>query len=142
MPPPTPAPATPPGGRPGLVERARALSGLCARNAEESERGRRLAPEVVDALADADLFAMLVPRSLGGGEASPAEMVAAISELARGDGSAGWCTAVAATSGALAAYLPEAHARDVYGSGARCWGGAFAPKGRAVHEGDTLRVSG
>lgn len=140
--PPNAAHATPPGGRPDLAERARALSDLCARNAEESERGRRLAPEVVDALAGAGLFAMLVPRSAGGAEATPAEMVDAIAELARGDGSAGWCTAVAATSGALAAYLPEAHAREVYGSGARCWGGVFAPKGRAVHEGDTLRISG
>ena len=54
----------------------------------------------------------------------------------------GWRADVACTSGALAAYLPEEHAREVYGSGARCWGGVFAPKGRAAVDGDVLRVTG
>ncbi len=113
-----------------------------ARHAERSERERRLAPEVVEALAGAGLFRMLVPESLGGGEVSPAQMVDAIATVARGDGAAGWCVAVACTSGALAAYLPEGPAREVYGGGARCWGGVFAPKGRAGEEGDSLRVTG
>jgi alkylation response protein AidB-like acyl-CoA dehydrogenase len=139
---PSAAVGAPFGGGPELVERARALRAVAARHAEPSERERRLAPEVVDALADAGLLSMLVPRSLGGGEASPAELVGAIAEIARGDGSAGWCTAIAATSGALAAYLPEPHAHEVYGPGARCWGGVFAPRGRAVRDGDALRVSG
>ena len=30
----------------------------------------------------------------------------------------------------------------MYGGGARCWGGVFAPKGRAGEEGDSLRVTG
>ena len=115
---------------------------IAARHAERGERERRLAPEVVDALADGGLFRMLVPRSLGGGEVAPAEMVDSIAAVARGDGSAAWCVAVACTSGALAAYLPDEHAREVYGGSARCWGGVFAPKGRAVSEGAALRVTG
>ncbi len=112
------------------------------RNAERSERERRLAPEVVDALTGAGLFRMLVPRAYGGGEADPSEMVHSIATLARADGAAGWCVAVGCTSGVVAAYLPEDHAREVYGPEARCWGGVFAPKGRAVADGDMLRVSG
>jgi indole-3-acetate monooxygenase len=113
-----------------------------ANHAERSESERRLAPEVVDALAGAGLFRMLVPRAYGGGEADPAEMVHSIATVARGDGAAGWCVAVACTSGVLAAYLPEEHAREVYGPDARCWGGVFAPKGRATVVGDSLRVTG
>jgi alkylation response protein AidB-like acyl-CoA dehydrogenase len=97
---------------------------------------------VVDALHEAGLFRMLVPRSLGGGEATPAEMVESIAALARGDGAAAWCVAVACTSGALGAYLPEDHAREVYGAPARCWGGVFAPKGRAVAGHGALTVTG
>ena len=115
---------------------------IAAGHADRSERDRRLAPEVVDALAEAGLFRMLVPRTLGGGEVAPAEMVDSISTLARGDGASAWCVAVACTSGALAAYLADEHAREVYGGAARCWGGVFAPKGRAVAEGATLRVTG
>ena len=96
----------------------------------------------MDAVAGAGLFSMLVPRSLGGGEVEPAEMVESIAALARGDGAAAWCVAVACTSGALAAYLPEEHAREVYGGPARCWGGVFAPNGRAVARGGALTVTG
>jgi alkylation response protein AidB-like acyl-CoA dehydrogenase len=128
------------GGEP--QQRARALSALCARYAAESDGARRLAPEVVDAFVDAGTFRMLVPRSLGGGEVAPAELVDTLAELARGDAAAAWCAAVAATSGAVGAYLSPPHAREVYGPGARCWGGVFAPMGRAVRDGDVLRVTG
>ena len=113
-----------------------------ARHAEASERDRRLAPEVVEALSRAGLFRMLVPGAYGGGEVEPAAMVESIAAVGRGDGAAAWCVAVACTSGALGAYLPEEHAREVFGPEARCWGGVFAPKGRAVAEGDSLRVTG
>ena len=115
---------------------------MAARHSDRGERDGRLAPEVVDSLAKAGLFRMLVPRSVGGGEVAPAEMVDSIAAVACGDGAAAWCLAVACTSGALAAYLPEEHAREVYGAPARCWGGVFAPKGRAVVDGESLRVTG
>ena len=83
-----------------------------------------------------------MPRSLGGGEVAPDELVAVMEELGRADGAAAWCVAVAATSGALAAYLPESAARDVYGDPDGCVGGVFAPKGRAVAEPGGYRVTG
>ncbi|CAN5465093.1 acyl-CoA dehydrogenase family protein [soil metagenome] len=79
---------------------------------------------------------MLVPAGVGGGEAEPAELVAAVSELARGDGSAGWCLAVAATSGMLAAYVPREAAQEVYGGEGSIAGGVFAPMGRAQPQGE------
>ena len=124
------------------IEDARALAPLARELAAQGEHDRRLAPELVDALASAGMFRLLVPRSLGGGEVPPADLVDCVAELAQGDGAAAWCVAVAATSGALGAYLPADAAGEVYGETARCWGGVFAPKGRAVAEGDGLRVSG
>ncbi len=57
---------------------------------------------------------MLVPASLGGGERSPAEMVAALSAVAQGDGSTAWCAMVAATSGPrLCLRRPGLRARGV-----------------------------
>ena len=124
------------------LEAARAVAPLAAERAGQSERDRRLVPEVVAALREAGLFRLCVPRSLGGAEASPAELVAAMEELGGADGSTSWCVAVAATSGALAAYLPEADARDVYGEPTGCVGGVFAPKGRAVAVPGGYRVTG
>ena len=50
----------------------------------------------------------------------------------RADASAGWCLAVTATSGLVAAYLDEDAAREVYGTAGVAVGGVFAPRGRAV----------
>ena len=83
--------------------------------APEAESGRRLPAELVASISDAGLFRMLVPADVGGGEAEPAQLVDAISELARGDGSAGWCLAVAATSGMLGAYVPREAAQEIFG---------------------------
>lgn len=122
---------------------ARLVTPLARSLAARCDRDRRLAPELVQALRKSGLFRMLVPASLGGGEATPWQMVTAVEELARGDAAAGWCVSVASTSGVLAAYLDDQHAREVFGEPMSCAGGVFAPKGRAtpVRPG-ALEVSG
>jgi alkylation response protein AidB-like acyl-CoA dehydrogenase len=121
---------------------ARRLAAQAREAAAQAERDRRLPADLVEAIAAAGLFRMLVPAELAGGEVTPAQMVGAVEALAYGDGAAGWCLAVAATSGMLAAYLPGEHAREVYGDPGSVAGGVFAPKGRAVAGPDGLRASG
>ena len=53
-----------------LVERARALAPLIAREADEIERTRRLTPAVTQALIENGLYRALLPQSLGGAEAA------------------------------------------------------------------------
>ncbi len=108
-------------------------------------RGRARAPATCGALgeiAEAGLYRLCVPASLGGGEAEPAELLGAVEALAEGDAAAGWCVAVCATAGMLGAYLAPDQARAIYGDAAGVVGGVFAPSGRAVAEGDVLEVSG
>ncbi len=98
---------------------------------------------MADGLRASGLLRMLVPASLGGGEVTPERMVAEVEELARADGSAGWCLAVAATSGVLAAFMEPEPAREVFGPERGWVAGVFAPKGRAVPTGDgDLTVTG
>ena len=49
----------------GLVERARALGPLITREADETERTRRLTPAVTAALVENGLYRALLPQSLG-----------------------------------------------------------------------------
>ena len=125
-----------------FADAARALAPRAAELADETESGRRLPADLVEGISAAGLFRMLVPADAGGGEAEPAELVASVAELARGDGSAGWCLAVAATSGMLGAYLPLEAAREIYGDEASVAGGVFAPMGRARAEDGGYTVSG
>jgi len=118
-----------------LVPRVRAA-------ADEIEAARRVPLALVHAMAAAGVFRLCVPRALGGGEAHPSAFVDAIATIASGDGSAGWCAMIGASSGVVAAYLHDAVAREIYADPGAVTGGVFHPRGTAVVEGVGYRVTG
>ena len=127
---------------PSPVARARHFAQLIAAEADEIERGRRLTEPVVEELHRARLFRMLYPRSVGGDEVEPAVYIDAVGELARADGSAGWCVSIANRIGLFAPYLDLEAARAVFGDPrATCaWGPPNDCRGIAVPGG--YRVTG
>jgi alkylation response protein AidB-like acyl-CoA dehydrogenase len=97
------------------IERAESLAPLLERMAPQMERAHQLAPEVVAALHEAELYRLLLPRTLGGAELPPAEFVQAIEAVAKADASTAWCLAQAGGCAMSGAYLPPAVAREVFG---------------------------
>jgi alkylation response protein AidB-like acyl-CoA dehydrogenase len=77
-----------------VIARATALVPLIREHAEESSQERRVVPEVVDALEEAGLFKLLVPRRLGGLETNLRTMMECVAEVGRGDGSTAWTVAL------------------------------------------------
>ena len=73
------------------VANARALAPVIAAAALRIEATRELPPDLVDALHEARLWRMLLPRSYGGDEVSPVDYVQAIEEIAKADASTAWC---------------------------------------------------
>jgi alkylation response protein AidB-like acyl-CoA dehydrogenase len=124
------------------LARARSLAALVAAEADAIEEARRLSAPVLAALHEARLFRMLYPRSVGGDEIEPGEYVLAVGELARADGSVGWCVSIANSTGLFAPYLGPAAAREVFGPPhAVCaWGPPNDCRGVAVPGG--YRVTG
>src|SRR5690242_20545804 len=53
------------------LERARELKPMLAAASDETERGREVTPEVVEAMKERGIFRMLLPRSIGGAELDP-----------------------------------------------------------------------
>ena len=127
---------------PSPVARARDLARLIAAEADAIERGRRLTEPVVEELHRARLFRMFYPRSVGGDEVEPAVYIDAVGELARADGSVGWCVSIANSTGLFAPYLEPEAARTVFGPPrATCaWGPPNDCRGIAVPGG--YRVTG
>lgn len=117
------------------------LQAVAAEHAAQGAAERRLAEPVVDALRDAGLFRALVPAALGGLELEPQAFLDAVRDLAEGDAAAAWIVAVCGTGGMLSAYLQTDAAREIYGDG-QIAAGVFAPRGRAVPDGDDLVVTG
>ncbi|MDQ1404132.1 MAG: indole-3-acetate monooxygenase [Actinomycetota bacterium] len=127
---------------PSPAAAARAIAPRARDLALEGEAARRLPIEVAEAMVNAGLPRLAVPKSVGGAEAAPAEIVEAIEALAIGDGAAGWCLMIAVTTGLLGGYLPPAEAQQVFGDERAVVGGVVAPRGTAVVSGDDVVVSG
>jgi alkylation response protein AidB-like acyl-CoA dehydrogenase len=126
-----------------VVQAAQALTGVAASAARDSEQRRRLPGELVAAMVDAGVYRLLVPEAVGGLESHPAVLAEVVEALARGDGAAGWCAAIGATSGLVGGYLQEEAAREVYADPRVVSGGVFAPKGRSEPQGHYgFRVDG
>lgn len=124
------------------IARARSAGERIAPLAARIEAERRLPREAVDALVGAGVFKLLVPKAYGGAEAGPATALSVIEEVARADGSAGWCTMIGATSALMSVYLDDDVAREVYGPDDAITCGVFAPMGRASTVEGGYRVSG
>jgi alkylation response protein AidB-like acyl-CoA dehydrogenase len=124
------------------LTRARDLAETIATAADEIEPLRRLPKALVDRLHEARLFRMLYPHSVGGDEVEPGLYVLAVEELARADGSVGWCVSIANSTGLFAPYLSLDAARRVFGDPrATCaWGPPNDCQGVAVPGG--YRITG
>jgi alkylation response protein AidB-like acyl-CoA dehydrogenase len=99
-----------------LIERARALVPLLEAAAPRIEAERALTEDVLEALHDAGLFRMLLPRSCGGFEIDPATFMQVIEAVARGDASTAWCVSQASGVSMAAAYLKPDIAREIFGN--------------------------
>ncbi|MGH7037492.1 MAG: acyl-CoA dehydrogenase family protein [Stellaceae bacterium] len=122
--------------------RARDLGPAIAARAEEIERTRRLPAALLDALFNARLFRMLLPRSLGGGEVTPEAYILALEELSRHDGSVGWCVSIANSTSLIAPALDPAAARAVFAEPRAVVAWGPPNKGRAIAVPGGYRVSG
>lgn len=120
-----------------------ALVGAQARaRADEAESLRTMPPDLVRVARAAGLFGMAAPRSVGGAERDPVEIVTAIEALSYCDGSAGW-TVLIGNSTAFFAWLDPTVARSMVGEATDVVSTSmFAPMGRARRDGDHLIVDG
>ena len=126
-----------------LLARVKQLAPVIREHADRGERERHLMDPVVEALQDAGLYSMLVPRTLGGLQVDPLTLYQIIEAVARVDGSTGWCLFINGCAPISAAFLPDAAAEAIYGQGARTiMAGAVFPYGRAVAQAGGYRVSG
>src|ERR1700687_2438313 len=88
-----------------VVTAARNLAPLIFAAREEGERIRHVPPEIANALAEAGLLQMYLPRSMGGPELAPLTVFRAIEELSRADGSIGWCAGIASSVSLVMGWL-------------------------------------
>ena len=96
------------------LEAARKLVPMIRSCAEEIEAQRELPRPLFEALADAGLFHLAVPRALGGAELDLPTYVEAIEEIGKADASTGWCVNQGAVFATYAARMPRDVARSIW----------------------------
>lgn len=121
---------------------ADALLATIADRAADTEAQRRLPADLAAELAQAGLFRMLVPTSLGGVEVDVATLFTTLEQLGRADAATGWCVMIGGTTALISAWLPMEHAREIWADPGVITGGVFAPMGRATVDGENYLVSG
>jgi alkylation response protein AidB-like acyl-CoA dehydrogenase len=126
------------------AERARGLQALLDVHGPEMDRRRELTPEVVDALVQADMLRLLLPKSLGGQEIDLLDYARACEALAWADASTAWFVNQSNVSSATsAAAMPPETAAAVFGDprDGLAWGAKHS-KSRAVRVEGGYRLSG
>jgi indole-3-acetate monooxygenase len=120
--------------RPDLVAAARGLSPLADARAADAEARGALTDDVVEALHDTGLWAMWVPRSLGGSELEPVPSLEVVEQLSYADASTGWVLmAGALATGTDNAYLGDEAVEELFaGERLLVHVGAGTQPGRAV----------
>jgi alkylation response protein AidB-like acyl-CoA dehydrogenase len=96
------------------LEAARELAPLIRAAADEIDAKRELPRPLFEAIADAGLFHMAVPREIGGSEIDYPTYVRVIEELGKADASTAWAVNQGATFGTFAARMAPDVARKIW----------------------------
>jgi alkylation response protein AidB-like acyl-CoA dehydrogenase len=117
-----------------LLAAIRALAPRLRESTDEIERRRTLTEPLVQAMVDAGLYRMLLPRSLGGGEIDPLTYFDVVEALARVESAAAWSVLISTSTmtGTVRA-LTDDQIRAMFTTPRRAiMAGSAPPKGRAV----------
>jgi len=126
-----------------LVSRALALGPLLVRNAQKSEQDRRAHQENIDAIAEAGLFRLMVPKRFGGHQGSIRSHLEVTAALAESCAGTAWVTALTNVCAWFVGLYPRRAQEDVFGANpdARV-AGVFTPSTDCRRVEGGLMVSG
>jgi alkylation response protein AidB-like acyl-CoA dehydrogenase len=96
-----------------FVQAIRRLEPLISEHRSAFDRDRQLPDVVFDALADAGLFRLWLPQSLGGPQLSPFEFMRVVEAASVLDGSVGWLVGNGGGMSRVGGYLPISTGRDM-----------------------------
>jgi indole-3-acetate monooxygenase len=126
-----------------VVAAARAVGPIAAQHATTTERERRLAAPVVQALREAGLFRLFTPRALGGLETDPLTFARAVEEMSEFDSAAGWAFQAGGTGAWWTSRMSQEGVAELYGNGPDLlMAASFSPPHRAEEVEDGYRMTG
>lgn len=126
-----------------LIERAKALRPLLQKNATRTEDERRVPEENIQAIAEAGLFRITVPRRYGGDEVTIRTKLEVSAAIAEGCGSTAWVMTLINVCNWFTSLYPQQAQDEVFGANPNARvAGVFAPSARTRRVDGGLIVTG
>jgi len=126
-----------------LVARAKALRPLLQKNTARTEDERRVPEESIQAIADAGLFRITVPRRYGGYEVPMRTKLEVSAALAEGCGSTAWVVTLTNVCNWFTSLYSQQAQDDVFGANPNARvAGVFAPSAKTRRVDGGLMVTG
>jgi alkylation response protein AidB-like acyl-CoA dehydrogenase len=125
-----------------LVQRAAELAPVLKKNADRAEEDRRLSDETIEALAQAGVFKLRVPKRYGGYEADTRTLAEVATELGRADGAAAWTASVYWIPTWMTCLFPDSVQDEVFATPDVRICGTLSPSALAVPVEGGIQVSG
>jgi alkylation response protein AidB-like acyl-CoA dehydrogenase len=125
-----------------LIATARDIGPIISKYTEATERDRRLAPPVIDALRTAGFYRLFTPRALGGLEIDPVTFAHVVEEVSTFDSAAGWSFQIN-TGAWWTSRMQPAGIAELYGAGPDLMMAAsFSPPHRTNEVPGGYRITG
>jgi alkylation response protein AidB-like acyl-CoA dehydrogenase len=124
------------------LEAIERLVPLIAEHRAAFDSERRLPDTVFDALAEAGLFRLWLPKALGGPELSPVDFMTVVEAVSALDGSLGWLVGNGGGMSRIGGYLPAPVAREFFSDPRAFVVSATGAVGRARKAEGGYRVTG
>jgi alkylation response protein AidB-like acyl-CoA dehydrogenase len=99
-----------------LLARIEEIKPILTANVDETEANRRVAQANIDALTEAGVFKVTVPRRFGGYEMTIREKLEVSAAVAEACGSTGWVVALTNVCNWMASVLPDRAQQEIFGA--------------------------
>jgi alkylation response protein AidB-like acyl-CoA dehydrogenase len=126
-----------------LFESVNRIGPVIAEYVNKEEGDRRLCEPVIQALREAGMHKLFMPKSLGGLESDPLTVAKLVEEVAHYNTAAGWSVMVANISTWFCSRLPEKAIEEIYRNGSNTLiAGSLHPPMMATREDGGFRING
>lgn len=125
-----------------LVRRVSDIVPILQKHAAWNEQNRRIHEESLQAVEQAGIFRLRVPRRYGGYEANSRTLVEVLAKLGEGDGSTAWVTWVLTSNTWLVGLFPDTVQDEVFSTPGVRVSGTLSPTGRVEHRDDGFVLNG
>ncbi len=113
------------------LQAAKTIHPIALTHREETEKLRKLAPAIVERLAESSLFRMGLPKFLGGWEDNPVETLKVYETLSSAEASVAWITWNNHLACTFGRYLDKESMSEVYGNPLHVYANSTRPEGFA-----------